>query len=216
LFNYHFVIFDYAVMPRAIVNTLILAGSGATIGTALGTLSAYLVFRSRVGGRTTLDILSGIPLAIPGAILAVGVAIAWIQSALYGTLLIMLVAFIARFTPYAQRSVGSALLSISREFDECSRVAGASWWATMRDVVLPLLKPGIIAAWILLFIIFVRELGMSLFLYRAGTETLSVAIYLLMIEKPAATAAACIIQVVVILAAVALLRLVTREDELAL
>lgn len=127
-----------------------------------------------------------------------------------------MIAYVARFVPYAQRSVGAILLAISPELDECSRVSGASWWRTMRAVAFPLLKPGIIAGWILLFIIFIRELSMSLFLYRTGTETISVAVYLLMIEKPTATAAFAIIQTAVILLAVVAFRRVAREGEIAL
>jgi iron(III) transport system permease protein len=126
------------------------------------------------------------------------------------------VAYVAKFTPYAQRSVAATLLSISTELDECSRVSGASWGRTMREVVLPLLRPGIVGGWLLLFIILFRELGMSLFLYGAGTETVSIAIYLLMLERPTTTAAACLIQTAVILLAVMVLRRVARDDELAL
>jgi iron(III) transport system permease protein len=216
LANYRYVLFDFAMGRRALGNTLFLALAGATLGTAIGTIAAYLVFRSRMAGRAALDLLSGLPLAIPGAILAVGVAICWIRSPLYGTLWIILVAYVAKFTPYAQRSVAATLLSISTELDECSRVSGATWWRTMREVVLPLLRPGIVGGWLLLFIILFRELGMSLFLYGAGTETVSIAIYLLMLERPTTTAAACLIQTMVILLAVVVLRRVTRDDELAL
>ncbi len=80
----------------------------------------------------------------------------------------------------------------------------------------PLLKPGIVAGWILLFIIFIRELGMSLFLFRTGTETISVALYLLMIEKPTAAAAFAVVQTPLILVAVAAFRLVARDRDLGL
>ncbi|WP_201832640.1 ABC transporter permease [Microvirga zambiensis] len=216
LANYLYVLTDFDVMRRGLKNTILLAIVGATLGTILGTISAYLVFRSKMPGRVFLDVLSGISLAVPGAILAVGVAIFWLGTPVYGTLFILLLAFVARFTPYAQRSVASSLIAVSGEFDECSRVAGATWWGTVYNIVLPLIKPGVVAAWLLLFIMIVRELGMSLFLYKTGTETTSVAIYLLMIGRPSATAAACIIQVVIVLSIVMILRATSRKDELML
>ena len=216
LVNYHFIFVDFDVGPRALLNTLILATVGATLGTILGIVTAYLTLRGRVAGRGVLDLLSGLPLAVPGAILAVGIAICWIKSPIYGTLFIILIAYVAKFSPYAQRSVGATLLSISPELDECSRVSGASWWRTMRDVLLPLLKPGIIGGWLLLFIIIMRELGMALFLYRIGTETVPIAMYLLMLDTPTATAALCVMQIAVILLAVIIMRRVSRDDEFTL
>jgi iron(III) transport system permease protein len=214
--NYRYIFFGYEAGRQAFVNTMILAFSGATLCTGLAVITAYLVFRSRLPGRGTLDLLSGLPLAVPGAIFAVGVAICWIQSPLYGSLWIILIAYVAKFTPYAQRSVSATLLSVSPELDECSRTSGASWWHTMRNVVLPLLKPGIVGGWLLIFIIIIRELGMSLFLYRTGTETIGIAIYQLNLESATGTAAACVVLTGMILAAVTLLRLAMRDDELTL
>jgi iron(III) transport system permease protein len=216
LANYRYLWTDFELGHQAIVNTLILSFGAATICTLIGAITAYLIFRSKLPGRGFLDLLSGLPLAVPAAILAVGVAIAWIKSPLYGTLWIILIGYIAKFTVYAQRSVAATLLSISSELDECARVCGASWGQTLRDVVFPLLKPGIIGGWLLLFIIFLRELGISLFLYSVGTQTVSIAIYVLSLESPTRTAAACILQTAAILVMVVFLRKLTRDDELTL
>jgi iron(III) transport system permease protein len=216
LANYRYLFTEFDLGPIAIVNTLILSFAGATICTALGAITAYMVFRSKLPGRGLLDTLSGLPLAVPGAILAVGVAIGWISSPLYGTLWIILLGYVAKFTVFAQRSVSATLLSISSELDECSRVCGASWGQTLRNVVFPLLRPGLVGGWLLLFIIFLRELGIALFLYTTGTQTVSIAIYVLSLESPTRTAAACMLQTITILLAVVMLRKLTRDDELTL
>ncbi|MCC7345796.1 MAG: iron ABC transporter permease [Variibacter sp.] len=216
LANYTYLWTEFELGREAVFNTMVLSFSAATICTALGAITAYLIFRSKLRGRGFLDLLSGLPLAVPAAILAVGVAIAWIKSPLYGTLWIILIGYIAKFTVYAQRSVAATLLSISAELDECSRVCGASWGQTLRDVVFPLLRPGIVGGWLLLFIIFLRELGISLFLYGVGTQTVSIAIYVLSLESPTRTAAACILQTAAILVMVVFLRKLTRDDELTL
>jgi iron(III) transport system permease protein len=211
--NYQLVLIDSEVTHRGFVNSAILAFGGATIAMAIGVVVAYLVFRTRLGGRAAVDLLSSIPVAVPGVILAIGVMVGWIRTPLYGTIWIMIVAYVGRFIPYAQRTVASTLLSISPELDECSRISGASWLRTMREIILPLLKPGILAGWILLFIIFVRELSMSLFLYRTGTETMSVALYLLQRDSSTALAAFSVIQTALLLLAVAVFKRVSRQGE---
>lgn len=211
--NYELVLFEDEPTRRGIVNSFILAVGGATLAMAIGVVVAYLVFRSKIAGRAAVDFLSSIPVAVPGVIMAIGVMVGWIRTPLYGTIWIMIVAYVGRFIPYAQRTVAATLLSISPELDECSRVSGASWLRTMREIMLPLLKPGILAGWILLFIIFVRELSMSLFLYRSGTETMSVALYLLQRNSYTALAAFSVVQTVMLLLAVAIFRRVTRQGD---
>ncbi|MCC7103718.1 MAG: ABC transporter permease subunit, partial [Chloroflexi bacterium] len=211
--NYQLVLLESEVTHRGFVNSAILALGGATIAMTIGVVVAYLVFRTRMSGRAAVDLLSSIPVAVPGVILAIGVMVGWIRTPLYGTIWIMVVAYVGRFIPYAQRTVASTLLSISPELDECSRISGASWLRTMREIILPLLKPGILAGWILLFIIFVRELSMSLFLYRTGTETMSVALYLLQRDSSTALAAFSVIQTALLLLAVAVFKRVSRQGE---
>ncbi len=214
--NYKYVLFSFEEGRRGLVNTLILASLGATLCVVLGLASSYLSFRSRHLGRGMLDLLSNAPLAIPAALLAVAVAVLWIRTPLYGTLWIILIAYVAKFLPYAQRSITTTLLSVSPELEESSRTSGASWWSTMRHVVLPILKPGIISGWLLVAIILIREFGIALFLYRPGSETLPVAIYLLMQVSPSMTAAACVVQVLITLAALLVLRTATRGQRLGL
>ena len=123
--------------------------------------------------------------------------------------------YVTRFFPYGQRNVSSIMLAISEELDQSSRMAGASWFTTLRRITIPLLKPGIFAGWVLMFIIFMRELSISIILYTTGTETLSVGVYYLSnFENEPLTAALSMAQTVVLLACVVLFLKVAGKEAL--
>ena len=107
------------------------------------------------------------------------------------------------------------MLAISEELDQSSRMAGASWFTTLRRITIPLLKPGIFAGWVLLFVIFLRELSISIILYTAGTETLSVGVYYLSnFENEPLTASLSVAQTVVLLFCVVLFRKLAGKEAL--
>ena len=109
----------------------------------------------------------------------------------------------------------AVLLSVSEELDQSSRMSGASWLTTLRRITIPLLKPGIFAGWVLLFIIFLRELPISIILYTAGTETLSVGIYYLQeFENEALTCTLSVIQCVILLVCVYIFRKLAGKEAL--
>ena len=156
-----------------------------------------------------------IPIGFPGIVLAMGVLIAYIKTPIYATLWILLLGYITRFFPYGQRNVSSILLAVSEELDQSSRMAGATWLTTLRRITIPLLKPGIFAGWVLLFIIFLRELPISIILYTAGTETLSVGIYYLQeFENEALTCTLSVIQTVLLLLCVYIFRKLAGKEAL--
>ncbi len=120
------------------------------------------------------------------------------RSSLYGTLLILLLAYVTRFLPYGHRAAEVGLLGLGRELEEASRTCGAPWWRTLWRVAVPLIQPALL---------YVREFPMSLLLARAGTETLSVALYALLLHQPApATASFALLQVAILLGAAYALR----------
>ena len=130
-----------------------------------------------------------------------------IRTPLYSTLTIILIAYIARFFPFATRTVSSMLLAINPELEQSARASGATWLQTMRYVLLPLLLPAMIAAWLLLFVIFIRELGATILLYAQGTETISVALVILSETGAANMTALAVIQLVMLIAAFVMFRL---------
>ncbi|MCC7105072.1 MAG: iron ABC transporter permease [Chloroflexi bacterium] len=183
-------------------NSFLLAISGATLAMVLATAVAYLVYRSRLRGRSLLDFITIAPIGVPDIVMAMGVLLAFIRTPLYGTIWLLLVGYIARFMPYGQRSLVSVLLSLSPVLEEASRVAGASWLGTLRRIAVPLLRPGLLAGWMLMFIIFFREFSISVLLYREGIESLSVAVFrFLEYENAPRTATLALCQAIVLLLA---------------
>ncbi len=163
-----------------IKNSFILALVGATIGVALSLLVSQAIYRSRLPGRRLIDMAASLPVGVPGIAFAMGILLIAIRTPLYGSLLVLLIAYLARFLPLAQRSVGGVLLSLSPELEEASRACGSGYGRTLARITLPLIKPGMAAAWILLFVIYLRELPMSILLWQTGSETMSVALWELM------------------------------------
>lgn len=161
---------------HAIANSALLATLAATAIVALAAVASWLVFRTRVRGRRLLDGLTYIPLAVPGLVVGVALLVAYVRAPLpiYGTLWILLIAYMTRFLPYGMRSVSVPMRQVGRELEESARVSGASWGATFRRVLLPLLGPGLVAGWAAVAIVSLRELPSSLVLYAPGEEVLPV------------------------------------------
>jgi len=200
---------------NGIFNSFILAFIGASLAMVLAIVISYMIHRTKNFGARLLDFLSVVPIGFPGIVLAMGVLVTYIQTPIYATLWILLLGYVTRFFPYGQRNVSSIMLAISEELDQSSRMAGASWFTTLRRITIPLLKPGIFAGWVLMFIIFMRELSISIILYTTGTETLSVGVYYLSnFENEPLTAALSMAQTVVLLACVYLFRKVAGKEAL--
>ncbi|MBI1724340.1 MAG: iron ABC transporter permease [Candidatus Tectomicrobia bacterium] len=212
LLNYQRILFFWSPMSfkpvtNGIINSLVLSFGGATLAMVLGIVVSFQIHRLRGRFAALLDFLSALPVGFPGIVIAVGVLITYIKTPIYATIWIILLGYVTRFFPYGQRNVASVMLAVSEELEQSSRMAGATWLVTLRRITLPLLKPGIFAGWILMFLIFIRELPMSLILYTAGTETLSVGIYYLQeYENEALTCTLSVIQTFVLLACVFLFR----------
>jgi iron(III) transport system permease protein len=207
LANFNYVLFEYSLTRQAILNSLFLAVTGATIGVMLSGLQSYYLVRVRSAFKSFVDALLALPLGIPGIVLSLFFLIFAIRTPLYGTLAILLIAYIARFFPFATRTITAMLSAIHPELEESARANGASWGQTMRMILLPLLRPALIAAWIMLFIIFIRELGASILLYASGTETISIAMLLLSENSVGYVAALALIQLVLLLIGFSLFRL---------
>ena len=205
LINYEKTLFFWSpesidAATNGILNSLFLAFVGASIAMVLALVVSYMIHRTKGMGSAILDFLCVVPIGFPGIVLAMGVLVTYIQTPIYATLWILLLGYITRFFPYGQRNIAAIMLSISEELDQSSRMAGATWVTTMRRITIPLLKPGIFAGWILLFVIFLRELSISIILYTSGTETLAVGVYYLSnFENEPLTAALSLAQTVLCL-----------------
>ena len=174
-----FVLLHEQRASRAIINSFLLATGVATVTTLLGLLIAFIDLRTTIRGRRILDYLSIVPLGVPGIVLAVGLLQAWIRSPIpiYSTIWIIFIAYMTRYIPLSVRSSNTALRQVDPSLEEASRIAGGSWKATMQRITMPLVKPGLLVAWTLVFVPSLLELNTSILLYTQGTEVISVMIY---------------------------------------
>ena len=175
----HFVFVDFSQTQKAFWNTLILALGTATIGTLLALIIAYLTARRATSGFRVLEFLATAPIAIPGVVLGVGLYLTYTQPPLmlYGTLWILLFAFLTIELPSAFQQLRASFRSIHPELEEASRILGATRLWTLARITTPLLKSGVVAAWCFIFIGVVRELSAAVMLFTAPTKVLSVVIY---------------------------------------
>ena len=167
---------DHPAIGRALVNSVVLAIAAATTVVAMSTVVAWIVARSHSSARSLLDVLATSPVAIPGVVLGLALMVFHLEApvGLYGTLGILYVAYVTRFLPYGVRYASSSILAIHPELEEVAATHGASWLTTLRRVLLPLMRPALVAAWIHVAIVSMRELGSSVLLYAPGTEVMSV------------------------------------------
>ena len=164
---------------RALKNSLFLAISGATICMLLATLTAWVTTKTKAAGRGAIEALTFIPWAFPGTALAIGLlwTYVYVPLPIYGTLWILLIGYITRFMPYGLRTMTSTIVQIHDELQDASMACGAGFLPTFRRVLLPLLRPGFIAGWIILATIYLREFSTSIFLYSPGAEPIGPLLY---------------------------------------
>lgn len=176
--NYLFV-FNMARARTALINSFILSIGSATIVMLLTAVISWITIRTRWPGRVALDVVTFLPITIPGIVL--GVSLIWVYLILpipiYGTLWILLLAYITRYLPYGVRTNSASMVQIHDELEEAAAVAGGSWLQTFRRVTLPLLKPGLIAGWIYVVVVSFRELSSSILLYSSKSIVLSILIF---------------------------------------
>lgn len=170
--------FSMNEVRQALVNSLLLGLVTATIGVGLTGLLAWLIQRSKLPGRGMLEYIVMFPQAVPRLVFAFGMMWAWLvfPIPIYGTLWLLLIAYLTVFMPLGVRTISGVLVQLDKSLEECGEVCGASWVYRMRTITMPLLKPGILAAWLLLFIASVRELGASILLMGPTSKVLSPAI----------------------------------------
>jgi iron(III) transport system permease protein len=179
LANFFAVLADNQIAARGVVNSFKLAIAAATLAVLIGLAIAYLDVRTRLRGRRLLDYLAILPLGLPGTVLAVALLQAFIRFpvSIYGTIWILLIAYIVRSMPIAVRGANSALQQVDASLEEAARVAGASWLTAVRRILLPIMRSNLLLAWLLVFIPALGELSATILLYTNGTETISVAIF---------------------------------------
>jgi iron(III) transport system permease protein len=177
--NLHFVFFELSSTPLALRNTFILGIMAATAGTILALVIAYVTARQAVTGYRTLGFLATAPVAIPGIVLGVGLFFSYTRPpfVLYGTLWILLIAFVTLAMPAAYQQLQSSFRSVHPELEDASRILGATRLRSLWQITAPLLRTSVIATWCFIFVGVIRELSAAIMLFTSETKVLSVLIY---------------------------------------
>jgi iron(III) transport system permease protein len=201
LYNFNFAFFELSATQLALKNTLVLSTLAATAGTALALVIGYITARQAIVGHRTLGFLATAPIAIPGIVLGVGLFLAYTQlpllfssfcttfinykwcfdaagkTQLYGTLWILLVAYITIELPAAYQQMQSAYRAVHPELEDASRILGATRLQALRHVTAPLLRTSVIATWCFIFVSVIRELSAAVILFTSETKVISVLIF---------------------------------------
>jgi iron(III) transport system permease protein len=188
-------------VTQAMTNSLALGFLTGTLGVALAGLIAWIIQRSRLPGRGVLEYIVMLPQAVPRLVFAFGMMWAWLvlPVPIYGTFWVLLIAYLTVFLPLGVRTISSVIMQLDRSLDECGQVCGASWGYRARTIIAPLLRPGLVAAWLLIFVASVRELGASILLMGPTSKVLTPAIVESWFSSSAElTAAMALIQTAVI------------------
>jgi iron(III) transport system permease protein len=172
-------VLDYPGFATSAWNSLVLSIGSATIIMLLTAVIGWIIVRTKIPGRSLLDNLASLPLVFPGIVLGLSIMVCYLTLGIgiYGTIWIMLIAYVTRFLPYGMRYNMTSLIQIHKELEESASMSGASWSTTFRRILLPLLKPGMLAGWIYVVIVSIRELSSSILLYSPGNEVVSIMIW---------------------------------------
>jgi iron(III) transport system permease protein len=172
-------VFASSNIRDAALNSLWMSVTTATVVMLLASVISWIVVKTKIPGRWLLDNMASLPMVFPGLVLGVSIMIFYLtfDIGIYGTFWIILLAYITRFMPYGLRYSTTSMIQIHKDLEESAGMSGASWFTVFRRIILPLLKPGLIAGWIYVMIVSIRELSTSILLYSPGNEVISVMIW---------------------------------------
>ncbi len=177
--NIHFVFFELSATQLTLRNTFLLGTLAATIGTTLALVIAYVTTREAVPGHRALGFMATAPVAIPGIVLGVALFLSYTRPpfVLYGTLWILLIAFVTISLPAAYQQLQAAFRTVHPELEDASRILGATRLTALRQITAPLLRTGVIATWCFIFVGVIRELSAAIMLFTSETKVVSVLIF---------------------------------------
>jgi iron(III) transport system permease protein len=171
--NYRFIL-HYPIFVGAVKTSVLLATMAATVVVAVTFVMAWIALRAVPRSGWALDSLAFTPIAVPHVIVGASVLFAYLMLPIpvYNTIWILLIAYVTMYLPYGMRFMSSGLLQIHKELEESAEVSGARIRQVFMRILLPLLLPVLLAAWVYVFVLAVRELSASVFLIGPGTHVL--------------------------------------------
>lgn len=169
----------YPNLLRSVFNSIFASSISAFIALFAAVLITYYSLRSKVKGRGLLEGVGMLPIAFPGLVLGVGLLWAFITFpiGIYGTIWVIILAYIIKYIPHGIRFVSEPLLQIHRDLEDASRISGASTLYTLRRITIALLRPALTGGWVYIFMISFRELGAAVLLVTPGNEVISERLY---------------------------------------
>ena len=217
LANYNHILFEWDLTRDAIWNSVSLGLASALITMFAGVIISYVIVKMKVRGKGILEFLGMLPFSVPGSVIALGVILAWSGKFginLYNTVWIILVAYIARYMAFSLKANAAALEQVHDSLVEAARASGATMGQALKDIVVPLVRPGMLAAFFLIFLPALRELTVSVLLYGPTTRTIGVAIYTLNEDGETVYSAALagIALIIIVFGEVLIKRLVTGKN----
>jgi iron(III) transport system permease protein len=206
---------EYPVYARSIWNSFVVSGVGGILATALIALVTIIALRSQFRWREPLHYVALFPRAVPGVVAGIGFFYAFALlpglGGVRNTVWILVVAFTMRYIPVGLGAVAPMLMQVSADLDSAARVQGADWWTASRRIILPLLRPALVACFTVLFISFFKEYTTAIFLFAPGSEVTGTTLLQAWTQgELGVVAALATIQVVVVAFCVAVARAVFR------
>ena len=183
LYNFNFLLYDYKKVGDALQTSTILAIATAIICVVIGTIIAYVRIRKASLFSKTIELIVAVPYTLPGMVLALAMILAWMQPipgwnpGIYGSIWILLIAYVTRFMFLQVRGSSTAIMQVSEGLEHAAHISGASTWVKWKSILLPLFVPGIISGSVLVILNTLTELTVSSLLWSSGTETIGVLIY---------------------------------------
>ncbi len=177
--NYQMLLFEHDMALQSVWNTIWFSAASAGLALILALLVAYIVVRRLIRFADGLAFLAMAPFVIPGIVMAIGfyAAYAGPPLMLYGSALLIILAFTARFLPIAYANAQASIRAVHPEMEEAARILGSGRLQTIRRITAPLLKTSLLGGWLIVFIVASRELSAAIFLVGPRTRTMSVLLY---------------------------------------
>lgn len=208
-------LFEYPIYIRSIWNSFVVSSLGGAIATVLVAMVILVSLRSEFRWRRQLQYLSLFPRAVPGVIAGLGFFYAFAlvpgMGEIRNTIWILVIAFTMRYLPVGIGAVAPMIMQISPDLDRAARTQGANWWTASRRILLPIMRPSLVACFTILFTTFFKEYSTAIFLFAPGSEVIGTSLIQLWAQgEMGVVAALAVTQVVVIAVALGIARAVFR------
>ncbi|MDR4509824.1 MAG: iron ABC transporter permease [Candidatus Brocadiaceae bacterium] len=179
----------FPMAKKGVINSVLFGCIGASVLTVIGFFLGYASEKTRWKGKQEMASFIWIFFAIPATIVGVGLIKLWNRPdgffpLIYGSLWIIIMGYVIRFTPLASRIMANFFRNIPQSMEEAGVITGASWFRTISSIIVPLQKNGILATWVIIFIFCIGELGTTILVYPPGHETLPIALFTVMANSP--------------------------------